>query len=178
MRRRKMKNISIKILAVLTALMLIAGAVLLVSCGKSGSGSGSGTESGEKPESQEEEKKIEYEKVSGNCYVLAGMSSEDEEFDEDLIKDMFGIKDLSEYMTIYFREDGKAKMVFLKYGKKALDGEWEQKDGEVNVKFKDIDGMQFTMGESGVLSTVNVEEDDDEFLLTLSKTEEIPDSVK
>ena len=172
-----MKNISIKILAVLTAVMLVAGAALLVSCGKSGSGSGSGAE-GEKPESQEEEKKIEYEKVSGNCYVLAGMSSEDEEFDADLIKDMFGIKDLSEYMTIYFREDGKAKMVFLKYGKKALDGEWEQKDGEVNVKFKDIEDMQFTMDESGVLSTINVEEDDDEFLLTLSKTEEIPDSVK
>lgn len=172
-----MKNISVKILAVLTAVILVAGAALLVSCGKSGSGSGSGAE-GDKPESQEEEKKIEYEKVSGNCYVLAGMSSEDEEFDEDLIKDMFGIKGLSEYMTIYFREDGKAKMVFLKYGKKALDGEWEQKDGEVNVKFKEIEDMQFTMDENGVLSTINVEEDDDEFLLTLSKTEEIPDSVK
>ena len=172
-----MKKTSLKITALIAIVMIIASAFLLAGCGQKAAEPGN-TEPGTGNESQEEEKKIEYESVSGNCYVLMGMSSDEEEFDEDLLKEMFGIKDLSEYMTIYFGEDGKAKMVFLKYGKKAISGDWEQKDGEVNVNFSGIDEITFTMDESGILSAVNIEEDGDEFMLTLSKTEDIPDSVK
>ena len=122
------------------------------------------------------EDKTEYESVSGKCYVFAGMSSEDEEFDEALLKEMFRIQDLSEYLTIMFEEDGTAKVAFMLYGDKAVEGKWTEKNGQINIDLGKLDNMNLSMDEDGVLSTVYAE-DDDEFFITLQKTDDIPDSV-
>lgn len=149
-----------KITALLVALMLLFVPFVMTACQES-----TGTED-----------KTEYESVSGKCYVFAGMSADDEEYDEELLKEMFRIQDLSEYLTIKFEEDGTAKVAFLLYGDKAVLGKWTEKNGQINIDLGKLDNMNLTMDENGILSTVYAE-DDDEFLITLQKTEDIPDTV-
>ena len=102
-----------RIMAIVMAAVLIITAAMLVSCKKSGSENG-GSDPAETTEETDNKdnsgkskpEEVDYDPahsfVAGKCYVLSGMSSEDEEFDEDLIKEMFDIKDITEYMKLYF----------------------------------------------------------------------------
>ena len=155
-------KMNMRLTALIAAVMLIAASVVMTACASKSAG---------------EEDKKEYESVAGNCYVLAGMSSEDEEFDEDLIKEMFSIQDLSDYLTIYFGEDDKVKVAFMNYGDEPVEGTWTEENGVVRIDLGERDVMELNIDESGVLSTVYAE-DDDEFLITLQKTDEIPERVK
>lgn len=149
-----------KITALLMAVMLLAVPFVMTACSES-----TGTED-----------KVEYESVSGKCYVFAGMSCDDEEYDEDLLKEMFRIQDLSEYLTIMFEKDGTAKVAFMLYGDKAVKGEWTESNGIVRIDLGKLDGMDLEMDKDGMLTTVYAE-DDDEFLITLRKTDDIPETV-
>lgn len=145
--------------SVLLVIALMA-AMMLVSC------------SGSSEEKKKEEKPAV--SVSGKCYVLAGMSSDEEEFDEDLLKDMLSVQEISEYLSVYFAEDGKAYVQSMLYGADVVEGTWKEDGSGVIVDLDgDLDDMSFEIQEDGTAVTL-LEEDEDEFMLTLQPTEDFP----
>lgn len=172
-----------RIMALIMVAVMVIGAAMLVSCKKSDNGSG-GTEPSETSEGtgtqddsgngQKEE--IDYDPahsfVAGKCYVLSGMSSEDEEFDEDTIKEIFDISDITEYMKLYFDKTGKAYMSSLLY-KKVQEGDFSVEEGYVLMVI-DEDMYEIKDEGNGVISTEKVEEDGEVFALTFREAKETP----
>ena len=149
-----------RVMAVLAALLLIVSAVSLTAC---------------KKKETEGEKPVTYESVAGKCYVFSGMSADDEEYDEDLLKEMFDIDDLSEYLAIKFGEDDKALLHAMTYGDEPVECVWSEEDGKVDIDMGQLGEMTLSMGQDGVLSTVMIEDDDEEFLIKLVKTDDVPE---
>ena len=159
-------------------ILIIAMAMTFTACNKSGGTGGNGG-SGETTEDSKPLQKGEYHTedayVRGKCFVLAGMSSEDEEFDEDLIKEMFDIDDVAKYMGIYFEKSGKAYVSSLLYDD-VEEGKWAERD-EITELEVDEDYFEFKKESSGMISTVKVEEDGEEFYLTFREADKVPDEL-
>ena len=153
-----------RVIAVILACVMVTSCILLSACGKSG---GNGSNAG---------KDYDTEKayVAGKCFVLSGMSSEDEDFDDELIKEMFDIDDLGQYMTIYFEKGGAAYVWSLLYGDKVQKGKWGEKDGVTLMEVQE-ELYEIEVADDGTISTTSVEEDGEGFLLTFEEPEEVPD---
>ncbi len=116
--------------------------------------------------------------VAGKCYVFSKMSGEGEEFDDELIKDMFDIKDVTDYMMIYFKKGGNAYVKSVLYGKDVQEGKWgEDKDGFTLLQVGD-DGYVFKKHKNGTITTLTEEEDGDEFLITFREAKKTPKALK
>lgn len=134
-----------------------------------------------KAEEKKEEEKVKEpknttaeSKLCGKCYVLTGMKSQDEEYDTDLINAIFDIDDPAEYMSVYFKKDGTAYVYSLLYDFKVKEMKWIELDGTAYLEFDDGE-LEFKQEDDGTITTVKAEEDGDEFTLTLSEAEEIPE---
>ena len=169
-----------KVFAVLMAvLMLVSSAVMLSACGKSGDNGGSGSGNSSSGNSSSKKKDYDTEKayVAGKVFVLTGMSYEDEEYDKELIKDMFDIRDLGLYMSVYFEKGGTAYVKSLLYGKDVAEGQWGEKDGVTLLQVED-DLYDIKVNDDGSISTLTNEEDGEGFLITLREPEEVPEYLK
>ena len=162
------------------AAVMIMAAAMLVSCKKSGSDNGGSdpAETAEETKNKDNSKteEVDYDPahsfVAGKCYVLSGMSSEDEEFDEDLIKEMFDIKDITEYMKLYFDKTGKVYMSSLLY-KDVQEGDFSVEEGYV-LMVVDEDMYKIKDEGNGVISTDREEEDGEVFALTFREVKDAP----
>ena len=169
-----------RIMAIVMAAVMIMAAAMLVSCKKSGSDNGGSdpAEATEETDNKDNSKKeeVDYDPahsfVAGKCYVLSGMSSEDEEFDEDLIKEMFDISDVSEYMKLYFDKTGKVYMSSLLY-KNVQEGDFTVEEGYV-LMVVDEDMYEIRDEGNGIISTDREEEDGEVFGLTFREVKEAP----
>ena len=161
----RMRNKAARIAAIL--IMIILAAAMITSCGNKKSSDGP---------APEPEKAKPAEPVAEKCYVLAGMSSDEEEFDEELLKEMFSIDELSEYMAVYFDKEDKVYVSSLVYGKKPVEGNYTQDNEKVSVDLGKVDSMELTVGEDGILT--GYIESDNEFTITLVKTDDIPKPLK
>lgn len=159
--KTKMRIVTVLLLMAL----IIMSAALMTSCKESASGN------------DDEHFAKDKNSVAGRCYVLSGMSSEEGEYDEALIKEMFDIEELSEYMSIYFGRDGKARISSLLYGDDVLEGEYTEKGNQITVDMGKLDDMAITRESDGQLKTVYVD-DDGYFPLTFKETEDIPELLK
>ena len=151
-----------KVMTLIMAIMLVAAALTLSACNKA-----SGTENGGKTESL----------VAGKCYVLTEMSSEDGPYDEKTVEEMFDIKDISEYMSVYFGKDGKARLSSVLYKDDVLVNDYSEKGETVTIDMDELEDMTFTVHDDGTLSTVYVDDEDD-FPLTMTETDEFPELLK
>ena len=79
-----------------------------------------------------------------------------------------------EYMSVYFKKDGTAYVYSLLYDSKVKEMKWIELDGTAYLEFDDGE-LEFKQEDDGTITTVKAEEDGDEFTLTLSETEEIPE---
>ena len=168
-----------RVFAVLMAvLMLVSSAAVLSACGKSGGDGGNGSGSSSSGNSSKK-KDYDTEKayVAGKVFVLTGMSYDDEEYDKELIKDMFDIRDLGLYMSVYFEKGGTAYVKSLLYGKDVVEGQWGEKDGVTLLQVED-DLYDIKVNDDGSISTLTNEEDGEGFLITLHEPEEVPEYLK
>jgi hypothetical protein len=174
--------------------MLAMSCIVLFSCSKpDGNGgsseNGSGGNSSESSETSESEsgsqdtsdKEDEYDTinafVAGKCYVLTGMSSEDEEFDEELLEEIYDIKDVASIMSIYFKKGGDAYVSSLFYGKDVVKGSWGEKNGVTKLQVEDdVYDVKVSKDKSSI-STTMFQEDDGEFLLTLKEAKDAPKAL-
>ena len=172
-----------RIMAIIMAAVMIMAAAMLVSCKKSGSDNGGSDPADATEETDNKDgsgnnkaEEIDYDPahsfVAGKCYVLSGMSSEDEEYDEDLIKEMFDIKDITEYMKLYFDKTGKAYMSSLLYSR-VQKGDFTVEEGYVLMVI-DEDMYEIKDEGNGVISTERVEEDGEVYALTFREVKEAP----
>lgn len=152
------------IAVLLIAVMTIASAAVLTSCKEAAGNDDSNFTQSE-------------ESVAGKCYVLSGMSSDDGEYDEALIKEMFDIDELSEYMSMYFGKDGKVRISSILYGDDVLERSYTEKSNQITIDMEDLDDMAVTRESDGHLSTIYVDEDE-HFPLTFKETEDIPELLK
>ena len=173
-----------RIMAIIMAAVMIMAAAMLVSCKKSGRDNGGSDPADATEETDNKDgsgnnkaEEIDYDPahsfVAGKCYVLSGMSSEDEEYDEDLIKEMFDIKDITEYMKLYFDKTGKAYMSSLLYSR-VQKGDFTVEEGYVLMVI-DEDMYEIKDEGNGVISTERVEEDGEVYALTFREVKEVPE---
>ncbi len=186
-----------RILAVITAVMLAVSCLMLASCGSSGgegsgsgsssesgaiedaggsSGSGAGGEAGGSSGTEEKDYDTENSYVAGKIFVLEGLSSEDEDFDKELIKDMYNTRDITRVMSIYFEKGGAAYVSSLMYGGEVITGGWGEKDGEILMQLGE-ELFEIEKADDGSISTTMNEEDGEEFMLTLIEAEEPPEAL-
>ena len=151
-----------KVMALIMVVMLVVTAAALTACNKA-SGNDSTGQGGSS--------------VAGKCYVLSGMSSEDGPYDEETIKEMFDIDDISEYMAVYFGKDGKARLSSLLYKDEILENDYKENGDNITTDMEDLDDMSFTVNEDGTLSTIYVDDDND-FPLTMTETDKFPELLK
>lgn len=151
-----------KVMALIMVVMLVVTAAALTACNKA-SGNDSTGQGGSS--------------VAGKCYVLSGMSSEDGPYDEETIKEMFDIDDISEYMAVYFGRDGKARLSSLLYKDEVLENDYKENGDNITIDMEDLDDMSFTVNEDGTLSTIYVDDDND-FPLTMTETDKFPELLK
>ena len=151
-----------KVMALIMVVMLVVTAAALTACNKA-SGNDSTGQGGSS--------------VAGKCYVLSGMSSEDGPYDEETIKEMFDIDDISEYMAVYFGKDGKARLSSLLYKDEILENDYKENGDNITIDMEDLDDMSFTVNEDGTLSTIYVDDDND-FPLTMTETDKFPELLK
>lgn len=151
-----------KVMALIMVVMLVVTAAALTACNKA-SGNDSTGQGGSS--------------VAGKCYVLSGMSSEDGPYDEETIKEMFDIDDISEYMAVYFGKDGKARLSSLLYKDEVLENNYKENGDNITIDMEDLDDMSFTVNEDGTLSTIYVDDDND-FPLTMTETDKFPELLK
>ena len=172
-----------RIMAIVMAAVMIITAAMLVSCKKSGSDNGGSdpAETAEEADNRDDSgnskpEEVDYDPahsfVAGKCYVLSGMRSEDEEFDEELIKEMFDISDVSEYMKLYFDKTGKVYMSSLLY-KNVQEGDFTVEEGYV-LMVVDEDMYEIRDEGNGIISTDREEEDGEVFGLTFREVKEAP----
>ncbi len=151
-----------KVMALIMVVMLVVTAAALTACNKA-SGNDSTGQGGSS--------------VAGKCYVLSGMSSEDGPYDEETIKEMFDIDDISEYMAVYFGKDGKARLSSLLYKDEVLENDYKENGDNITIDMEELDDMSFTVNEDGTLSTIYVDDDND-FPLTMTETDKFPELLK
>lgn len=157
--RKQLSRIAILVMAVLIA-------VTAAACG------------GAESEEEHEPKNTTAESdLVGKCYVMTGMASQDETYDEDMIKFMFDIDDPAEYMSVYFEPDGTAYVYSLLYKKEVKKMKWIELDGVAYLEF-DEDELELKKEDDGSLTTVKTEEDGDEFTITLSEVDKVPEVLK
>ena len=164
----------------MAVLMVMSAAFMLAACGSgddSGSGSGSGSSGGSSGSGAKKDYDTEKAYVAGKVFVLDGMSSEDEDFDKELIKEMFDIRDLGLYMSVYFEKGGTAYVKSLLYGDDVVKGDWGNKDGVTLLQVED-DLYEIEENDDGTISTTTNEEDGEGFLITLREPEEVPEYLK
>ncbi|MBQ3281769.1 MAG: hypothetical protein IJH41_05135 [Eubacterium sp.] len=151
------------------AVMITSAVLMLAACGSGGSSSGGG----------QEQYNTETAKVTGKCYVFTGMSYEGEEYEEDLLKEIFDINDLAEYMTVYFEKGGAAYVSSLLYDDDVKKGQWgeDPSDGVTVLQIED-DLYEIEVKDDGTLQTYSIEEDGEEYLITLREPEEVPEVLK
>ena len=164
-----MRKIVWKPIAFTIMILMLAMSLAMTGCGKAAQ-----TENGQGEPAEEAEKAKP--SVADTCYILIGMSADGEEYNEEMVKDLFGVKEVSEYISVYFAADGRAFVKSMLYGEEVIEGTWKQVGGRVSVDLGDLDWLDFDMTDDGALQTV-MDSDDDEFLLTLNKTEDFPEGL-
>ncbi len=164
---------------ILIALLVCSAALMLSSCRKSDGGNGGGGNGGSSGTSTEEGKiyKTEDAFVAGKCYELTGLKAQDEEYDDDMIKFMYDMDKVADYMHIYFDKSGKAFVLSVIYGKDVVKAIWSyDKDGILLQA--DADVFEIEDAGNGTITTVQNDEDGDIYTLTLKETDDIPDQFK
>ena len=175
-----------RILALIMTAVMILSAAMLVSCRKSGDDNGDSkpaeaaednkdSNSGKDKEKEEIDYDPAHAFLAGKCYVLSGMKADDEVYDEELIKEMFDIDDITEYMKLYFDKTGKAYMSSLLY-KKVQKGTFSVEEGYVLMVIDD-DMYEIREVNSGTITTDKVEEDGDVFTLTFREVKKAPEEL-